>query len=133
MNLSNAFWVYFFVLVFLLSACGAEERYNTQTDAPENLLAKEKFVSILTDILLTETYINANQNRSEPPFMRYRSFEKGIFERHKTDTAQFFANFDYYYGNSQIAEYINIMLMDSLQKRRDAYFGDNKDSTSVKK
>jgi hypothetical protein len=133
MNLSTAFRACFLVLFFLLTACGAEERYNTQTDAPENLIAKEKFVSILTDILLTETYVNNNQNRSEPPFKLYRAFEMGIFERHKTDTAQFFDNFEYYYGNSQIAEYINIMLMDSLQKRRDAYFGDKKDSISVKK
>jgi hypothetical protein len=132
MHAQRIFPFIFLLLTVFLVSCGAEERYDNETQAPENVIPKEKFVSILTDLLLIDVYVGTNQLRTEPPFKIYRSYERGTFERHGVDTAQYFASFDYYYGNSKIAEFINIMLMDSVEKRREKFLGIEKDTTGRK-
>lgn len=120
MNIYRAFYLGLMLLLF--SSCGVEEAYEESAVTPKKLIPKETFVSMLTEITLLEVYVSNNQPRTDPPFKIFRRYEMGIWEKFKVDSTQYFENFEYYYGNAKTAEYINIMLMDSLQKRRDFYF-----------
>lgn len=82
----------FFVL--LMMGCSSPD----EEIAPDDLLAKDKFVEVMVDVQLLEAIRKQKMIREDDPTVKLASWYKEVFEKHSITEDQFTTTFTWYYG-----------------------------------
>jgi uncharacterized protein DUF4296 len=69
---------------------------DSKNTTPANIIQKEKFIDVLTDIQLAESYEMGNEGKRDSLLVDVRKVYLKIFQDHAISTEQFFITFDYY-------------------------------------
>ncbi len=102
------------VLVVALSlfSCGKGE------EVPENILSKEKMVSLLIEMRLAEGRVATLTLSNDSSLNLFSELEKSIFEKHEVDSLTYIASYQYYLLHPREALYITDAVIDSLKVRQ---------------
>ena len=84
-----------FIFAFIIFSCGE------QKETGENILDREKFVLVLTDMHLAEAEQMQTQMIEQIQYKKGYVQYMDIFKKHGTDTAQVRRTFEYYTHNDQ--------------------------------
>ncbi len=82
---------------------------------PANLLSKEKMISFLIDLHLTEakmSYIGVQ--KSDSVEMLFRNYEHYLFEKHDIDDSVYYQSYQYYLSHMNQLDEIYSAVVDSL-------------------
>lgn len=104
---------YSFVIALALAAlsCGKKE------SLPENVLPREKFISVLIDMHLAEAGIVFNQTLDQADLTKGYSRYTELFAKHHTDSAQVANTFEHYMDKKEELLTIYNQVLDSLNAR----------------
>jgi hypothetical protein len=103
------------LFITLLAGC---ENKKTEIEIPENLIAKEKMIEILTEIQLAEAAISLSPLSHIDAVTRFKKYEGEIFAKHKVDSLTYFSSFRYYAAKGKTLQYLYLIVGDSIEKRR---------------
>ena len=81
---------------------------------PENLLSKEKIVSILIDVHILESEIQTLRVSKDSSQLLFNTFERELFEKHQVDKEVYKKSFEYYLEGVKEMEKIYEAVIDSL-------------------
>ena len=84
---------------------------------PENLLSKEKMVSILIDIHILESEIQTLRLSKDSSQLLFNTFERELFEKHQIPKEVYKKSFEYYLEGVKDMEKIYEVVIDSLNYR----------------
>ena len=79
-----------FIIVIFIFSCGEEKATG------DNILEREKFVLVLTDMHLTEAEQMQTQMIEQAHYKKGYAQYMGVFKKHGTDTSQVRRTFEYY-------------------------------------
>lgn len=116
----------FFFIIALLISC--QNRYRVPE--PEKLIEEEKFINILTDMMI----LDAAANVSDVPLKKNDiSSYQFLSEKYDIDSVQLKENLAYY--NSQFDENLEIykLVKEKIEAKRQALDEKKEDSTDLKK
>ncbi len=83
---------------------------------PENLLTPEKLSDIQIDLQLSEARVYRHALPYELSMETFKRLQKEVFAKHKTDSATFYASYNYYMKtNTDLMEKIYQRTSDSLE------------------
>lgn len=86
----------------------------SQADEDKTMLLKSKMISILNDIHIAESEIAIKNLPSDSARLYFYQFQKGIFEKHDTDSTTFNKSFKYYLSQGVLFDQIYGEVVDSL-------------------
>jgi hypothetical protein len=81
----------------VLLACGSQ----IEEEPPLDILDREKFVLVMTDVQLLEAIRKQKMIREDDPTAKLASWYKEVFEKHGISENQFTATFTWYYGHPE--------------------------------
>lgn len=95
---------------------------NTGVETPENLLPKEKMITVLIDFHLREAAVQgASMNAEDEKIVKGHAIDK-VLAKHGVDSASFTTSYDYYLKQVEQLNEIYDTVLDSIETR----VGDNK-------
>jgi len=100
------------LLVFVLVGCA---------DAPvppDDVLPRETFVEVLTDVQIIEAVFNQNIIRSDDPKLRIARFYAETFEKHGVSEADFSRTYTWYYAHPELMMSVYDDVMARLAQRQ---------------
>lgn len=83
-------------LVFFFVACG-----EVVLEPPPGIIAREKFVKVLTDIELIEGISKHKIIRNDDPEARIKGYYREVFDRHGVSDSAFKITYDWYYSQPE--------------------------------
>jgi len=92
--------IYFFVLFFIIISC------NKKTNIPENIIPKNKIVSILVDMHLADATLNIMLLRQTKINYKPEDYYYTVLKKHNTDKQTFDRSIKYY--SQDLVEYDKI-------------------------
>ncbi|MCS6824471.1 MAG: DUF4296 domain-containing protein [Cytophagaceae bacterium] len=102
----------FIVFLFLL-ACNEHDE-----QPPPGILSKEKMITVLIDIYLTESAISLKNITRDSSVALYSLYEKEIFKKHNISDSVFYRSREFYYNHPKMYYSIYESLVDSLSMRQ---------------
>jgi hypothetical protein len=112
---SSTFLLKILVLPLLLffAACDFED------SPPDDVLAPDKMVAILTDVHIAEGRVSQMRFRSmDSSIVMYDYFQKKLYKKHQTDSAQYKNSYDYYSANPKKLEDIYDKVAKKIEARQ---------------
>jgi hypothetical protein len=107
----------YFLPKIYLCVCFALSIYSCNKNKPKNIISEDNFKDILVDLFLVEgTYSSLNSNvHNEASKTALDSLYKVVYKKHRTDSATFAENFDYYLNDKK--KYLSLItsVKDTLQ------------------
>lgn len=96
------------LIIVFASACSSEN------EKPEDVLSKDEMVGILLDIHLAEARVSQAKMPLDSSLNYYVFLEKGIFEKHRIDSATYRKSMEYYTFHIMELDEIYEAVLDSL-------------------
>ncbi|MCE7991473.1 MAG: DUF4296 domain-containing protein [Roseivirga sp.] len=97
------------VVVLSLFSCKKEEK------VPENILSKEKMVSLLIDLRIAEGRVATLTLSNDSSLNLFGELENKIFEDHGVDSLAYITSYQHYLLRPRQALYITDAVIDSLK------------------
>lgn len=112
-----------FYQLFCLTLLACQQQNNT--DAPANLIPREKMVQILADVHILEALIEANVAYPDSAVMVYNKKHKEILEKYGVTKEQFHSTYDYYGKSLENMDKLYETVLDTLSAREAKLFAAN--------
>ena len=100
--------IFLVILILMATSCAKSDK------KPENLLSKEKIVSILIDVHILESEIQTLRVSKDSSQLLFNTFERELFEKHQVDKEVYKKSFEYYLEGVKEMEKIYEAVIDSL-------------------
>lgn len=102
------------VLFFLVSCQPALEKINK----PENLIDKDTFTLVLTDMMLLEAYVQNKYKNVTKYYNLIQNSSKEIFKKYNVDSLSYANSMDYYGQKQEILKEIYIEIQNKVNVKR---------------
>jgi hypothetical protein len=103
--------VYTVAFAFLLGCSDVPE-------PPSDVLPRETFVEVLTDVQIIEAVFNQNLIRNDDPKLRIARYYKETFERHGVEPEAFVRTYNWYYAHPELMMPVYDDVMAQLAQRQ---------------
>jgi len=98
------------ITMLFISSCNP----NPKTEAPDNLIQKEKFIDIMVDVRMVETTIRKKIGRGKDINETTEYYYNYIFDKYNISREQFNSSLDYYSKDVKEMQEINITVVEKL-------------------
>lgn len=99
-------------LVFVIAGC------SDTPEPPADLLPRETFVDVLTDVQIIEAVFNQNIIRTDEPKLRIARYYSETFEKHGVKKEDFTRTYIWYYGHPEQMMLVYDDVMARLSQRQ---------------
>ncbi|MEQ6120981.1 DUF4296 domain-containing protein [Reichenbachiella sp. MALMAid0571] len=103
--------IFLVILILMATSCTKSDK------KPENLLSREKMVSILIDVHILESEIQTLRLSKDSSQLLFNTFERELFEKHQVKKEVYKKSFEYYLEGVKEMEKIYEVVIDSLNYR----------------
>lgn len=103
-----------FLLLLLMSCSPVLEKI----EVPENLIEREKFTSILQDMMLLEAHVQSKYENVTKYYNLIQNSAKEIFIKYDIDSLSYATSMDYYSKKQEILKEIYIEVQNNVNQMR---------------
>lgn len=107
-----------FCLSYCFISCDSSE---DELKTPDNLIDKDKMISIITEIQLAESAIGLQPLSHSQAITRFTKYETDIFKKYQVDSTTYFSSYKYYAAKGKVLQYMYLIVSDSIIMQKDRY------------
>ncbi|QCK14403.1 hypothetical protein DCC35_06445 [Mangrovivirga cuniculi] len=111
-NLNHMKLQYLFLTLIFLSFGSCSE--DNSEDKPENLIDKEKMISIQKELYILDSEVNYVSGSVDSQRTVFKIYEDSIFERFGVDSTTYFESYQWYLKNPDELKDVTNAVIDSL-------------------
>lgn len=102
------------LLIGFISSCAEVEK----KEKPEDIWSEDRFVDVMVEVQLTESYIRLGFNRSNVSYRNQDSLYNSTFRKVGVDAEDFRKNFTYYSSDPKKMEKIYQVVIERLSEKQ---------------
>lgn len=104
-----------FLFVIALSSCQLELE---KLELPENLIEKEKFTRVLSDMMLLEAHLQSKYENVTKYYNLIQNSANEVFKSHGVDSLSYANSMDYYAQKQEVLKEIYIEIQNNVNQKR---------------